>query len=70
MSSLPAVLGLGEDEALKRLESAGFADMCVSISGRRREGRPRVIRLKLKYGRPELVVSYFKELNTPSVTNV
>jgi hypothetical protein len=62
MTMLPPVLGLPQQEALARLEAAGFADAAVLVSGRRREGRPRVIRQRFADGRVELVVSYFKEL--------
>lgn len=58
----PFVLGLGLDEAKARLESAGFGSIEILTSGRRREGRPRVIRQKNVDGKIELVISYFKEL--------
>jgi hypothetical protein len=63
MNKSPDVLGLGLEEARRRLEAAGFAQAEVHISGRRREGIPKVIRLRLTGGFPELTVSYFKELN-------
>ena len=58
----PSVLGLEPDHAKLRLEEAGFRDVEILESGRRREGRPRVIRQKILDGKVELVVSYFKEL--------
>jgi hypothetical protein len=36
------------------------------VSGRRREGRPRVIRMAYTGGKIELVISYFKELKVPT----
>jgi hypothetical protein len=58
----PTVLGLAPEEAKERLAAAGFSAVEVLVSGRRREGRPRVIRQKEIDGGIELVVSYFKEL--------
>jgi hypothetical protein len=58
----PDVLGLGLEDARARLEAAGLGCVEVLISGRRREGKPRVVRQKLNDGKVELVVSYFKEL--------
>lgn len=63
MTVLPSVLGLGEQDALVRLQSAGYGDVSIQVSGRRREGEPRVIRQKLMDGRVELVISYFKTLD-------
>jgi hypothetical protein len=56
------VLGLELDIAKQRLEATGFQAVEILESGRRREGRPRVIRQKILDGKVELVVSYFKEL--------
>jgi hypothetical protein len=50
------------DEAKARIRAAGFGDVDVLFSGRRRDGRPRVIRQKILDDKVELVVSYFKEL--------
>lgn len=58
----PCVLGLELGEAKARLEAAGFTDVKLLISGRRREGRPRVIRQIINDTKQELIVSYFKEL--------
>lgn len=63
MSAVPQVLGLTGQEAVARLQAAGYSDVSVLISGRRREGKPRVIRQRLVDGRAELVVSHFKELS-------
>lgn len=62
MNGTPSVIGLRQQAALARLSAAGVADVEVLVSGRRREGEPRVIRQKEACGRVELVVSYFKEL--------
>jgi hypothetical protein len=59
---VPDVLSLGLDEARARLAAAGYIDIEILISGRRREGGPRIIRQKTLEGKIELVVSYFKEL--------
>lgn len=64
MSGLPSVLGLPPDEASARLAGAGFQRVRTLESGRRKEGRPRVIRQKVAGDEIELIVSYFKELNT------
>jgi hypothetical protein len=61
----PDVLGLDTHEAESRLLRAGFTSVEVLVSGRRREGRPRVIRQRAARGKAELVVSYFKELKVP-----
>lgn len=42
--TLPPVLGLPLEQAGQRLAQSGVADVQVSVSGRRREGTPRVIR--------------------------
>lgn len=63
MSDTPSVLGLEPEEARRRLEAAGLPNVEVLFSGRRRDGKPRVIRQKLAGGKYELVVSCFKELN-------
>jgi hypothetical protein len=59
----PSVLGLGLERAKESLEAEGFSDIEILVSGRRREGRPRVIRQINNDSKLELVVSYFKELN-------
>ncbi len=64
MIGLPEVLGLPPDEASARLALAGFQRVRVLESGRRKDGRPRVIRQKAAEDEVELIVSYFKELNT------
>jgi hypothetical protein len=63
MMNLPSVLGLAPEQATQRLIASGFTGVEVHISGRRREGKPKVIRLKLINDKPELTVSYFKELD-------
>jgi hypothetical protein len=68
MTGMPDVLGLFVEEAEERLEGHGFTDVEVLISGRRRDGGPRVIRQKMIAGEIELVVSYFKELDIPPAT--
>ena len=60
--TVPSVLGLDEGEAVARMKADGFSDVEIIVSGRRREGRPRVIRQKALVGKVELVVSCFKEL--------
>jgi hypothetical protein len=68
--TVPCVLGLDLDEAKEKLNAAGFADMEILVSGRRREGGPRVIRQKALDDKVELVVSHFKELTrTPCTEN-
>lgn len=42
--TLPPVLGLPVERACERLTQAGIDPVQVSLSGRRREGEPRVIR--------------------------
>jgi hypothetical protein len=59
----PDVLGLDADKAECRLVKAGFPGIGILVSGRRREGRPRVIRQKADGDTVVLVVSYFKELD-------
>ncbi len=66
MTDLPVVIGLSEHDALKRLSAAGFPAVDLFVSGRRREGSRRVIRQRATSGRVELVVSYFKELDSQS----
>jgi hypothetical protein len=63
MNEAPRVLGLGPEEAEGRLEASGFSSVVTIESGRRREGRPRVIRQRRAGGTVELVVSWFKNLD-------
>ncbi len=53
MSDLPFVLGLDAAEARERLLAAGCAAVEVLVTGRRKEGRLRVIR---QAGTPQAVV--------------
>ena len=63
--TMPFVLGLEESEAQKRLAQAGIADVCVSYSGRKRQGMPRVIRQSGGAAGVSLVVAFFKQLQSP-----
>ncbi len=66
MTAVQSVLGLPAQEAVARLKAAGLGSVDVIVSGRRREGIARVIRQKEADGRVELVVSHFKEIDSPS----
>jgi hypothetical protein len=63
--SAPSVLGLSPEAAIERLNAAGFHEVIIRESGRRREGKPRVIRQKELDGGQELTVSWLKELAKP-----
>ncbi len=66
MTAVQSLLGLPEQEAVARLQATGLNNINVSVSGRRREGTARVIRQTEADGRVELVVSHFKEIDSPS----
>jgi beta-lactam-binding protein with PASTA domain len=66
MIVMQSVLGLPAQEAVARLEAASLGNVNVIVSGRRREGVARVIRQKQAEDRVELVVSHFKEIDSPS----
>lgn len=60
--TLPRVLGLPLEQARERLAQSGVTDIQVSISGRRREGTPRVIRATQTPQGVQLVVTHVPHL--------
>ncbi len=62
--TLPSVLGLSVDAARERLRDAGIECVQVQLSGRRREGQPRVIRVRSTQQGVALVATCIKAVRT------
>jgi hypothetical protein len=65
--TLPGVLGLSVDQARARLEQSGVASVQVVMSGRRREGTPRVIRVTDTSDGVLLVATCIRVLEQPGL---